>query len=393
MRISVELNSFDKGGLEKVAFQTAQEFQKHGHDVYFFIRDNLGYFAARAAEENLKVIKLPNFGKTFFYLRELKKNRIQLSVNHFAYFGLRAANILKIPTVSVIHNNYAFLNRVQQREFKNHDRYVTKYVGVSKLSSSYLIQNFGIAESRIETIPNGLPPKSVDRNPKALESGLPFSLFGGSQRQPLILNVATINMHKGHAYLIRAMQEVIRVRPEAKLLCLGQITDQSLERKLNKEIILRGLQASVFIVGHSPNPSAYFEQADIFVLPSLIEGWSMAMLEAMQHNLPLILSETGGAEEALDAGAVGLMVENATGESSSLTHEKLQAFASDWTANPHMVRELSEAMIDMLENLESWKSRATINSALVSSTYSLEKNAQDYINLFKMIINDRQGKS
>jgi glycosyltransferase involved in cell wall biosynthesis len=389
MRISIELNSFDKGGLEKVAFQTAQEFQKLGHEVWFFTRDSLGFFAKRAAEENLKVIKLPTFGTAFFHYRALKKNKIQISVNHFCYFGLKAARFLRVPTVSVIHNNYAFLNKVQQREFQKYDRYVTKYIGVSKLSSSYLIRNFGIDASRIETIPNGLPPRGTDRNPREMDDQAQFSPVGNTQGQAVILNVATINAHKGHSYLIRAMEEVIRVRPEVKLLCLGSITDFKLAQKLNKEIIVRGLQANVFIVGHSSNPSSYYELADIFVLPSLIEGWSMAMLEAMQHNLPMILSDTGGAKEVLDAGAVGVIIENAAGDSSMLNHQKLEEFASDWMANPMMVRRLSEAMIEMLDKLDSWKSRATINSGLVSTKYSLAKNAKDYVDLFNVIVNDR----
>lgn len=386
MRISIELSSFDKGGLEKVAFDTALEFRKSGHDVFFFVSDSMGEYATRAKSENFKIFQLPKFGRPLIYSWLLHKNRIQITLNHFTYFGLKPSRFLRIPSVSVIHNNYAFLNPKQKKKFLSHDRYVSKYVGVSELSSNYIIENFGVQAKRVQTIPNGLPPRESVGETLSIGIDSALQLQGNSSTHTVLLNVAAINVHKGHSFLIRAMSHVVSERPNVVLICIGNTHDLEHSKKLQREIVLRGLQANVYLLGHTPNPSHLYEIADIFVLPSLIEGWSMAMLEAMQHKLPMILAEVGGATEVFEAGAAGTLIENFAGNPNSFSHEELQHAALDWNANPKAVHTLARTIIEMVDNLGYWKARAEVNAELVSTKYSLEKCTKAYIRLFEDLL-------
>ena len=105
-----------------------------------------------------------------------------------------------------------------------------------------------------------------------------------------ILTIGRLTKHKGQEHIIKAMSLVIKKIPEAKLIILGRG-----EEKIHLEALLEkyNLKENVELLGfHRPDP--YFEKAKLFVLASDYEGFSNALLEAMNYSIPVIATSSPG---------------------------------------------------------------------------------------------------
>ena len=87
------------------------------------------------------------------------------------------------------------------------------------------------------------------------------------------------------------------------MLLAGRAVDSAYEARLRKVIRGLDLQSAVVLAGHHAEVAPFYDAADAFVLPSLWEGWSLALTEAAACGLPLIATAVGGAAELL--GEVG----------------------------------------------------------------------------------------
>jgi SAM-dependent methyltransferase len=145
-----------------------------------------------------------------------------------------------------------------------------------------------------------------------------------TSRQPLqILCVATVIPRKGHAILLRALA-TLRDLPW-RLTCVGGLDrDPALVTRLRALVHEDGLDDRVAFAGEMSGPTldAEYARADLFVLPTLYEGYGMVVAEALAHGLPVISTPTGGIDELIrgvrgqaDAEA-GLLV--AAGDAAAL---------------------------------------------------------------------------
>ncbi|MGO8752496.1 MAG: glycosyltransferase [Thermoguttaceae bacterium] len=125
------------------------------------------------------------------------------------------------------------------------------------------------------------------------------SAAGVSQRQPMILVVASLNRHKGHAVLLDALPAVLRRHPQVRLILAGDGPEkQSLQSRAEQ----LGIQASVTLLGYRRDVPDLMRAADLLVLPSLAgEGLPVTLLDAMFAGVPIVATPIGGAPELLGA--------------------------------------------------------------------------------------------
>jgi glycosyltransferase involved in cell wall biosynthesis len=167
----------------------------------------------------------------------------------------------------------------------------------------------GYPRPRVCHVPNGVPipaEPSAGRRAAARAALRPVNpAFHISESARAALYAGRLHQAKGLDYLVAAWSLVARQWPEARLWIAG---DGPHRESLQEQIDARGLQGRVELVGTFDNPQDLLAAADVFVLPSLQEGLSIALLEAMAAGTPVVATDIAGNREALDADEHALIV-------------------------------------------------------------------------------------
>ena len=111
---------------------------------------------------------------------------------------------------------------------------------------------------------------------------------------------------KGCAYLVRAFDRLARARPDLELRCIGTLADANTVRGA----FAADVRDRVLVVPQVPHDELveHYREADVFVFPSLIDGFGLALLEAMATGLPIVTTPSGWAQDALAEGRSALFV-------------------------------------------------------------------------------------
>lgn len=147
---------------------------------------------------------------------------------------------------------------------------------------------------------------------------------GGRTR---LINVGRLGPEKGIIYLIRAMDELVSNGKRDIILKL--VGNGSEENSLRREVDQRGLSEYVDFLGymsHGPQLLSLLRTSDIFVLPSLTEGWPQSLFEAMACGVAIVATRVGGIPYLIEDGKNGLLVE--PGSPSSI-REAVERLISD----------------------------------------------------------------
>jgi glycosyltransferase involved in cell wall biosynthesis len=113
----------------------------------------------------------------------------------------------------------------------------------------------------------------------------------------MYLSVGSLTVRKDHATLLRAMARTNR----GKLVIAGEGPLRASLERLSREL---GLQDRVTLVGVQEDIAALMAKADVFVHPSIVEGFGLAVVEAMAAGLPVIASDVPGMRRILGESAV-----------------------------------------------------------------------------------------
>lgn len=117
--------------------------------------------------------------------------------------------------------------------------------------------------------------------------------------------VGRLIQNKGPQYLVEALPALFERHPQTELWFVG---DGPLRASLEQRCNELGVSGQVRFFGTREDVDDILRQCDIFVRPSLMEGLSLTILEAMATGLPVIATDVGGTKEAVDEGRTGLLV-------------------------------------------------------------------------------------
>ncbi|MGF1583342.1 MAG: glycosyltransferase [Gemmataceae bacterium] len=157
--------------------------------------------------------------------------------------------------------------------------------------------NLGIPNSKIQTIWNGI---DLDK----------FAYAGPNPSGPII-TVARLSPEKDIQTLVRAIHVVKQQKPDVRLEIVGDGVCMSDLRDLTSEL---GLDENIHFHGQSHEVPKLLQRSSLFVLPSLTEGVSLTILEAMARGLPVIATNVGGNPEVVAEGVTGLLVPSQSSE-------------------------------------------------------------------------------
>ena len=121
---------------------------------------------------------------------------------------------------------------------------------------------------------------SALRDEKRAELGL-------DEKTILLGHVGRFSTQKNHAFLLDIFAALLKIRPDCKLLLIGQ---GDLDQQIHEKVDALGLSDRVIFAGERSDVNALMQAMDVFVLPSLFEGLPLVMVEAQAAGLPCVVS-------------------------------------------------------------------------------------------------------
>ncbi|HSC68775.1 MAG TPA: glycosyltransferase family 4 protein, partial [Cellvibrio sp.] len=161
----------------------------------------------------------------------------------------------------------------------------------SAMTRSILIEQFAIPAAKISVAEPG-----TDRQN--------FARCGGNP--PVLLTIATLTRRKAHDVLIDALAQVQHL-PWTARFAGGMDFDLEWSALLHQKVKAYGLEERIIFTGMIIDTAREYAAADVFVLPSLFEGYGMAFAEALSFGLPVIAARAGAVADLVPATA-GILV-------------------------------------------------------------------------------------
>jgi len=301
------------GGAENAMFMLLRSVDRGEWAPTLLLEDDkaVAPLAARAAELEVPVRRIPPMPlgltgarRVPALARLLRAERpevfhAQMSSPVACKWGLTAAVAARVPVVlgTVQVGAYTPPDRSAYWQLRALTRGVDRYFAVSREIAAELVEHLDWPVEKVEVLYNAV---DVEHTAVAAPPGLREQL-GGSETRPLVLTPARLNAQKGHDTLLAAISEV----PEALFLLAGDGPERERLEALAAEL---GVADRVRFLGRREDIPQLLAASDVFALPSLYEGSSLAVLEAMAAGIPIVSSAIGGTDELIDDGRSGLLV-------------------------------------------------------------------------------------
>lgn len=378
VNVLIQVRSLDKGGLEEVIFNLLSHFNYRRVNILLLCEERGGQIADRCKDMGI-MVKILGGEKEKVYREILKRYSIGVVNYHASSFGMRIAHEMGIPVVPVVHNTYVWFSDEEIAHFKACDAYVSQYIAVSENAARYTVEKFGIPGDKIRLIPNGLDfhkqEKMEGTGRKLRRQDLRID-----EEDYVFLNVATFDGRKGHHAIVSAMKGMENRNSRMKIVCVGNIADPKYFFGLQERIKRDGLEEHIILHDYVEDLSSFYQLADAFLLPSLIEGWSVSVMEAMFYGLPLILTDVGGNGEIIQSVGNGLLVPTSYGDILRLDHRNLGKYCTE--EDPENGVDLAKAMRDFCDRREYWKGRGERGREAVRERYRIQEVAKAYEDIF-----------
>jgi len=242
------------------------------------------------------------FRKIYSLLKELRPGLVHTHLIHGDMYGIAAAGLAGIKTiVSTKHNDDVFRRNIFFRTLNSFlNRRVCRVITISNWIRHFIKEVESVAPEKIQTIYYGLPEaKTVNpENPVRDEMG-----FGS--REVVLGIVARLVEQKGHSYLIEAFSQAYKQNRNIRLVIVG---DGNLKESLKSSVWNKKLDQAVCFTGYCEDVTEILHTIDIFVHPSLWEGFGLAILEAMAMGKPVIATNASAIPELVENSVTGLLV-------------------------------------------------------------------------------------
>lgn len=263
---------------------------------------------SRIQKNPLRIFQAPFFMLAFF-IRALKKAK---HTDLFFSFWLPSACVgvavkwfTGKPVVARLSGSDLLLIQSPTTSFfiKLILKHTQAVVCQDKTFYSALLQ-LGVAEEKIICIPNGLDNQLFRPCPRQEAR----KKLGLNKDVKYILAVGRLSKSKGHANLILAFKQLLSNHNNLHLIIVGEGEEK---QTLQDLILNEGVADKTTLVGFQEHASIPFwlNAADVFVLPSHLEGTPNILLEAMACGLPVIATNVGGVAEILTNEQNGLLIE------------------------------------------------------------------------------------
>ncbi|MCK5175261.1 MAG: glycosyltransferase family 4 protein, partial [Planctomycetes bacterium] len=166
-----------------------------------------------------------------------------------------------------------------------------KIIAVSHFTRNIIISRYGVSGEKIEVVYNG-----VDRSGNGNHN---FNTKAGiASDEKIVLFLGRITMQKGPEYFLMAAKKVLEEVDNVKFVMAG--SGDMMHRTIEMAAGM-GIGQKVLFTGflHGEDVQKVYEMADLYVMPSVSEPFGIAPLEALNHDVPVLISKQSGVAEVL----------------------------------------------------------------------------------------------
>ncbi len=232
--------------------------------------------------------------------------------------------------------HYPDVVSLKRKLFNQWAQFRADYIGaVCQFSKQRLISKEGIYLKKIDVLYNGVPFENVDYgDPVQLRKEL-----GISSSAKVIGFVGRLHRVKNPTLLLEVFAALAAKYRELHLLYVGE---GDLRETLQQQIAQHQLTQRVTLVGARFPVHPYLKVMDLFVLPSLSEGASVTLLEAMAAKIPVMVSAVGGNVEFVQDHQTGRVFQ-------SENKEALLKQITDFVEKPELFAQYAEKAFELVQ--------------------------------------------
>ncbi|MDP7070192.1 MAG: glycosyltransferase [Phycisphaerales bacterium] len=162
-----------------------------------------------------------------------------------------------------------------------------RVITVSRLTRNIVVRRYGVNPDKVTVVYNGVAIDPIAAGARPI-----------GRREKIVLYFGRITRQKGPEYFIRSAARVLEVEPHVRFIVAGS---GDLYRRCIELAAELGIGQHFLFTGflRGPDIDKVFHMADLFVMPSVSEPFGIAPLEAMGHDVPVLISKSSGASEVL----------------------------------------------------------------------------------------------
>ncbi len=237
--------------------------------------------------------------------------------------------------------------------------FVSHYIAVSLDLQHWLTETIGVAPERVSQIYNGVD--NVRFHPSELAVSGPENFFRADSI--VIGSVGRMAAVKDYPNLVRAFLRLLELAPELRdklrLLIVGDGESRAACLEMLKQ---QGAEQLAWLPGERADIPELMAAMTIFVLPSLGEGISNTLLEAMATGLPVIATNVGGNPELVREGATGLLVP------------------------PAHTDAMAQALLNYAQNSELRQRHGQAARAIIDGEFSMDAMVRGYLSVYDLVL-------
>lgn len=247
--------------------------------------------------------------------------------------GIEAKRVSNKPLIVHVHatefdrcggdNVNPSVYKIEKRGMEVADR----IVAVSEFTKNIIIQKYGIEESKIKVVHNG-----VDEEDFIAEVDTPrYVQYIKSEGKKIVLFVGRVTLQKGPDYFLEVARKVLEKDLNVLFVVAGS---GDMEPWMIRQVASMGLSDHFVFTGflRGDDLASIYKSADLYIMPSVSEPFGIAPLEAIAHGTPVLISKQAGVSEVLqnalraDFWDIDDMVQKTVG---LLRHDPMQKTLTD----------------------------------------------------------------
>jgi glycogen(starch) synthase len=252
------------------------------------------------------------------------------------------------PLVATIHateygRHQGWVDKHPQSHIHGVERWITnradRVIACSYYMREQIADIFGVDETRVAVIPNGIDPDDLQPQDEPELRRLRAEFAAPDEH--LVLLIGRLVYEKGFQLALEAMPRLIEAVPGTRFLVAGSGTH---EQELRRQAADLGLDEHGTFLGWIGDDVLHslYRIADVCVVPSIYEPFGLVALEAMASDCPCIVADTGGLREVVPHEEAGLRFRS---RDSRALGEMVERVLTDAALRGRLVAEGSEHVL------------------------------------------------